>query len=60
MEDASRQGGNGPFVEERRPPGLKPELILNPVRGPEGPLFHGDACILTGRRIHSDRVMQTF
>jgi hypothetical protein len=25
--------------------GLKPGLILRDLRGPEGPLFHGDGCI---------------
>ena len=28
--------------EEERPPGLKPRLISEDLRGPEGPLFHGD------------------
>jgi hypothetical protein len=28
--------------EEKRPPGLKPALISLGLRGPEGPLFHGD------------------
>jgi hypothetical protein len=32
-------------IEERLPPGLKPALISRELRGPEGPLFHGDACI---------------
>ncbi len=34
-----------PSTEERRPPGLKPEQIPGDLRRPEGPLFHGDACI---------------
>jgi hypothetical protein len=29
----------------RRPPGLKPARIPGNLRGPEGPLFHGDARI---------------
>src|SRR5271157_2335790 len=35
-------GGKRQFTEEERPPGLKPALISSRVRGPEGPLFHGD------------------
>jgi len=31
--------------EEERPPGLKPRLISERSRGPEGPLFHGDTDI---------------
>jgi len=31
--------------ENERPPGLKPGLIAERLRGPEGPFFHGDACI---------------
>ena len=27
---------------DARPPGLKPRLISGGLRGPEGPLFHGD------------------
>jgi hypothetical protein len=37
--------GKTPFAEERRPQGLKPALIPNALRGPEGPLFHGDSYI---------------
>src|ERR1700687_6221697 len=33
---------------EERPPGLKPTGISQGLRGPEGPLFHGDARILHG------------
>jgi hypothetical protein len=32
-------------ADEERPLGLKPSLIANRLRGPEGPLFHGDAGI---------------
>jgi hypothetical protein len=32
------------------PQGLKPALIANSLRGPEGPLFHGDAHILESFR----------
>ena len=28
---------------EKQRPGLKPRIILDFLRGPEGPLFHGDA-----------------
>ena len=31
------------IVEEGRPPGLKPSLMRDDLRGPEGPLFHGEA-----------------
>ena len=31
-------------MHERRAPGLKPSLIECTLRGPKGPLFHGDAC----------------
>jgi hypothetical protein len=37
--------GKTPFAEERRPPGLKPALIPNAFRDPEGPLFRGDLYI---------------
>jgi hypothetical protein len=37
--------GKTPSDEERRPPGLKPAHIPGNLRGPEGPLFHGDARI---------------
>jgi hypothetical protein len=37
--------GKTPSEEERRPPGLKPAHIAGNLRGPEGPLFHGDARI---------------
>jgi hypothetical protein len=33
------------FSEEGRPLGLKPCAIATGLRGPEGPLFHGDARI---------------
>jgi len=32
--------------------GLKPVPILHCVRGPEGPLFHGDAGIHGGGQMH--------
>jgi tetraacyldisaccharide 4'-kinase len=35
-------------AEEQRPPGLKPAVILEGLRGPEGPLFHGGANIPDG------------
>jgi hypothetical protein len=38
--------GKRQLGEEKRPPGLKPLLISLVLRGPEGPLFHGDAHIL--------------
>ena len=37
--------GKTPSDEEKRPPGLKPADIPGNLRGPEGPLFHGDARI---------------
>jgi hypothetical protein len=33
-------------AEEERPPGLKPPVILQGLRGPKGPLFHGYPHIL--------------
>ncbi len=33
------------FAQEKRPPGLKPAVILGDLRGPEGPLFHSDVQI---------------
>jgi len=33
------------FAENERPPGLKPTLIALDLRGPKGPLFHGDVHI---------------
>jgi hypothetical protein len=32
-------------AEEQRPLTLKPALISSALRGPEGPIFHGDAFI---------------
>ena len=38
----SRFGTRSTAWENQRP-GLKPRIILDFLRGPEGPLFHGDA-----------------
>src|SRR5579859_3551428 len=37
--------GSMRFAHGQRPPGLKPVTILEGIRGPEGPLFHGSASI---------------
>jgi hypothetical protein len=43
------------FPAEKRPPGLKPVLIQRDLRGPEGPLFHGDRHIhYFFRKLYSD------
>jgi len=34
--------GKTQSAEEQRPLGLKPTMISRGLRGPEGPLFHGD------------------
>jgi hypothetical protein len=36
--------------EERRPPGLKPTMISEGLRGPEGPLFHVCSAEVLGHR----------
>jgi hypothetical protein len=33
------------FSNGKRPPGLKPNLVMNDLRGAEAPLFHGSAGI---------------
>jgi hypothetical protein len=44
--DCAYSGGQGcgkmQSAEEQRPLGLKPTMISRGLRGPEGPLFHGD------------------
>ncbi len=40
--------------EKELPPGLKPALISLGLRGPEGPLFHGDPHIRGFPHIHGD------
>src|SRR5271165_1328571 len=42
---SQQAGEKTQFDAEKRPPGLKPILISRDLRGPEGPLFHGDAHI---------------
>src|SRR5271165_3368161 len=43
---SQQAGEKTQFDAEKRPPGLKPIRISRDLRGPEGPLFHGDAYIL--------------